>query len=290
MLWFKKRPDAPAATERDLIIPGQLPVAFDEDLFAQHLSRLQHGAERDGGLESYLDSLGVKHRLFVAALSPDRIDALGLDETEVLLDTVFTARRRLFPLLQAMGAAAVRQAVAELAYGDGTIAVRLQRFVAALPIPAGGDREGVKAAAKARRAGFDFGAELLHFFDPVRYPLMARWVWDQGTVSGALREFIRGNDQMAEIPLGASPEMFEGARQWLGQRIADQGVFRDLHFWIDLVLAQAYVTYFRSMAEGGLGGDFGRGARPEDQLKKLLGIDAGRKNGRTRVKKQMEPS
>lgn len=290
MLWFKKRPGAPAAIERDLIVPAELPILLDEDLFAHHLARLQQHAERDGGVEAYLDSLGTKQRLFAGALTRDRIGSLGLEEVEVLLDTVFTARRRIFPVLQAMGDEAVRRAVVDLLYAEGSIAARLEQFAAALPVPAGGDRESTKAAGKVRRAGFDFGAELVHFFDPVRYPLMARWVWDQGTVSGALREFIRGSDQMVEIPLGASPEMFEGVRQWLGQRIADQGVFRDLHFWIDLVLAQAYVTYFRSMAEGGLGGDFGRGARPEDQLKKLLGIDAGRKDGRTRVKKQMELS
>jgi hypothetical protein len=109
-------------------------------------------------------------------------------------------------------------------------------------------------------------------------------VWDAGTQSGALREFIRGGDQLREVPFDNSPELFEAARRWLAERIAEKGIYRDEPLWIDLVLAQAYTTYFRSMAEGGLGNDFGRGVTPQEQLKKLLGIDVA-PEGRSRVKK-----
>jgi len=39
-------------------------------------------------------------------------------------------------------------------------------------------------------AAWDFAAEVLHFHAPERYPLMTRWVWDETTQSGALRELV----------------------------------------------------------------------------------------------------
>lgn len=289
MLWFRKDAKQRADAGRDVILPAELPLALDEGLFEHHFGQLADNLERAGGAEAALASLGVKQRLFRAALERERLAALTLADAETLLETVFTARRRLFPALEAAGADGVRGALAELLHGDGPLTQRLAGFVQRLAPEAGESGAERKAAGKVRRAAHDFGAEALHYFDPVRYPLMARWVWDQGTVSGALREFIRGNDHLAEIPLGGAPEMFEGARRRLTALIGGKGIYRDVHFWIDLVQAQAYVTYFRSMAEGNLGGDFGRGSRPEDQLRKLLGIDV-REDGRSRVKKPVEAS
>jgi hypothetical protein len=110
-------------------------------------------------------------------------------------------------------------------------------------------------------------------------------VWDQSTQSGSLREFIRGNDAMREIPLTNAPEIFEGARIWFADQLRTEGIYRDLPLWIDLMLAQAYTHYLRSVAEGNLGADFGRGAKPQEQLAKLLGIDRARRSGLSRVKK-----
>jgi hypothetical protein len=287
MLWFRKGAKQRAEAERDLIVPAPLPTPLDPALFAQHFESLLASVERVGGVEIVLDSLEAKHRLFAGALRRERPSELSLADVETLLDTVFTARRRLFPALEEAGAGAVRSALTGLIYGDEGLSERLARFAERL-VPDGGEGAADrKAAAKVRRAAHDFGSEALHYRDPVRYPLMARWVWDQATVSGALREFIRGGDQLTDVPLGSSPETFEGARQWLAEMIAAQGIYQHVHFWIDLVQAQAYVTYFRSMAEGGLGGDFGRGSRPEEQLRKLLGIDV-REDGRSRVKKLLE--
>ena len=153
-----------------------------------------------------------------------------------------------------------------------------------MPGTEGMSRAEIKAAGKVRRAAWDFAAELLHFSDPVRYPLMARWVWDAGTQSGAMREFVRGGEAMREIPFDNSPGLFEAGRRWIAERISAEGIYRDEPLWIDLVLAQAYTTYFRSVAEGSLGADFGRGVSANEQLKKLLGIDNA-SPGRTRVKK-----
>jgi hypothetical protein len=284
MLWFRKRPEAALPAVTDQIAPAELPVALDRGLFKQHFAKLLENAAQDGGIEGYLAALGAKQHAY-AALIERSGGGLTLDDFESLLDLVFTARRRVFPALGALGAAQVTARVSELLWGNAPLAQRMQGFVDAMPGAAGMDRDSIRAAAKVRRAAWDFAAELVHFGDPEKYPLMSRWVWDQGTQSGALREFIRGSDGVMEIPVANSPESFEGARKWLAERIAEEGVYRDVHFWTDLVQAQAYTTYFRSVTEGGLGADFGRGTPAHEQVKKLLGIDAPRADGRRRVKK-----
>jgi hypothetical protein len=114
---------------------------------------------------------------------------------------------------------------------------------------------------------------------------MTRWVWDQGTQSGALRELMSGRDSVKEIPFANDPRLFEAGCSWLADCLRGEGVYRDIALWADLVLAQAYTTYLRAMTDGSLGADFGRGAPPYEQLRKLLGIDAAPANGRSRVRK-----
>jgi len=288
MLWFKKQPDSAVPVgEADTIVPAALSVALDPGQFQQHFAKLGSQAEESAGLEALLASLQMKSQLFSSLLNPQSLPSLSMEGIEALLETVFSARRRLFPALQALGVEAARGAIHELLYGDMALVERLQAFSGIVPIDESADKETRKQAAKNRRAAFDFGAEMLHFNNPVKYPLMTRWVWDQNTVSGALREFIRGNDSLPDVPLGNSPEMFEGARAWLAEQIAEQGLYKDVPFWIDLVEAQAYSEYFRSMAEGMLSADFGRGITPQEQLKKFLGIDAERKAGQSRVKRDV---
>lgn len=286
MLWFKKQPEAAALpATADQVRPAELPFALDRELFKLYFTRMLATVELDGGIEAYLASLGAKHHAYAALLERPRIERLTLDDLESLLNRVFTARRRVFPALESMGAAFAAALAGELLYGTAPLVQRIQGFVDAMPGAEGMGRDSINAAAKVRRAAWDFASEMVHFSDPVRYPLMSRWVWDQSTQSGALREFIRGADAMGEIPLSNTPELFEGGRKWLAEQIAEQGIYRDIPFWIDLVLAEAYTTYFRSVTEGSLGADFGRGGPAYEQLRKLLGIDVSRAEGRTRVKK-----
>jgi len=286
MLWFRKQAHAqtlPAAA--DVIVPRQLPIALDSQIFKHHFDQLAAHSGPDGGVAVLIERLRTKQSAISAAFEC-ALNATGLDEIELLLDHVFSARRRLYPALEATGVAKVRAALARLAHAGLPVAERLQTLVDAIPGATGMDRASIKAANKLRRAAWDFAAELLHFGDPDKFPLMTRWVWDESTQSGALREFIRGNDAMKDIPLTNAPEMFEGARIWLADQLRTEGIYRDLPLWIDLMLAQAYTNYLRAVAEGGLGGDLGRGTTPQEQLAKLLGIDRARRSGMSRVKKQ----
>lgn len=264
----------------------ELPLPLDANRFHGHFERLLESARREeGGIERWLAALAGKHHLYRTAFERAGRELLSLDEVETLLARAFTARRRLYPALAALGMERVSGLIAGLKDVRVPLVQRVRSFVDAMPGTDGPDRESLKAAARVRRAAWDFAAELLHFSQPERYPLMTRWVWDRTTQSGALRELLQGGDSVGEIPFDNSPELFEAARRWLAGEIAGEGIYRDVPLWIDLALAQAYVTYVRSMAEGGLGSDFGRGVQAHEQLKKLLGIDIQGDRARARVRK-----
>lgn len=286
MLWSRKRAVPETVPQAvDELIPVQLPVALDANAFQRHFDALLEAAAKDGGIDTYIAALAAKAAVFSELRERVRLAPQGLDALEPALGLVFTARRKLYPALDALDEAQLAALVHGLWFGDPRPSVRMQRFVDAMPGAPATDRASVKAAAKLRRAAWDFAAELLHFGDVVRFPLMTRWVWDQGTQSGALREFIRGGDAMREVPFSNDPGVFEGARHWIAGQLAGQGIYRDEPLWIDLVQAQAYLVYFRSMTEGSLGADFGRGVPPREQLKRLLGIDAEPGTRPDRIKK-----
>ena len=287
MGWFRRPPEKYAGIARptDAIVPAALELPFDEALFGQAFGSLKRHMEIDAGVEAYMQALNAKHELFAHLLGASTFPGLAAAELESLLAHVFTARRRVFPALEAMGLQPVNRAIDRLLHGEQDLATRLADFAGSIPIAAGADREARKQGQKLRRAMHDFGAELLHFSRPEVYPLIARWVWDQTTLSGALREFIRGHEQMDTIPLAAVPEMFEGVRSWLANLLKAQGLYRDIEWWVDLVEAEAYGAYFRAMAQGMLSADFGRSGGPEEHLKKFLGIDPVKPGGRSRVKK-----
>ena len=285
MAWFRKTAKAAPPVAVDGIAPAPLPLPLDEAAFRRHFDALLAGATEDGGIEAYIAALSAKTSLFAALRERVRALPPALNELEDVLALVFTARRHLHPALEAMGTEA-GLLVRDLWFGAMPPERRLQQFVDAMPGAGSTDRAGIKAAAKLRRAAWDFAAELLHYGDPLRYPLMTRWVWDQATQSGALRELVRGSDSIRELPFGNEPGLFEGARCWLAEQLAAQGIYRDEELWVDLVQAQAYLGYFRSMTEGSLGADFGRGVPPQEQLKRLLGIDAAPGDRKDRVKKR----
>ena len=261
MLWAKKRqPDPPPAPRAG--VPAAPAVEFDARAFERHFKALLAAAEDREGVEAWLDALAEKQRRFTVALAHDDFAAA--------IDLVFGARRKLGPLA---GDAALGSAIRGLADEAVPFETRIAAMLAATPADAGTDREARRAGAKLRRAAHDLATEILHFRDPLRVPLMARWVWDRATMSGALRELVAGGEAMRELPLENAPGTYEAARAWVQARVAEQGIFRDVHFWADLVLASAYGHYFRAMTGGTLGADFERGTHPSEQITVLLGID-----------------
>lgn len=270
MLWFAKQAKSKSAGDGQTIEPATLEVRFDVDIAKSKLDTLLGDCEERGGVQSVADALRLKHELFAAALpaeGPAELDREGLD---TLISCVFPARRKLPGILGAMDTALLSEAVNGLVYGTQTIEQRMAAFCELIP----------KEQKKPRRAMWDLACELLHFRDPERIPLMARWVWDTQTGTGALREFIRANDGMETVPLDTRPESFEGARAWFSEVLAESGFYRDIPFLIDLLQAQAYSEYVKAMSSriGMIDAEFGTRHDPLELPLKILGIDARAKD------------
>jgi len=261
MLWTRKRvTDVPA--QRAGLVPAALAVALDDRLFERHFKALLAAAEDREGIEAWLDALGEKQRRLAVAMSEGNLPRL--------IDLAFGARRKLGHLA---GDPALAAAVATLRDDSAPLEARIGATVAAMPTSAGANRDERRADGRLRRAAHDLAAEILHFLDPVAVPLMTRWVWDRATMSGSLRELVAGGETMRDLPLENSPGTYEAARLWVQEQVAAQGIYRDVHFWADLVLASAYGHYFRAMTGGTLGADFQRAMHPSEQITGLLGID-----------------
>jgi hypothetical protein len=265
MRWFGKPAEAGPASGTGLV-PEPLQVTFNREILGMKLSGLRAAVSEAAGvdgLEALVEALRSKHEVF-AGIVAKGADMDGADLC-TLGGLVFTARRKLGPLL-ARREAELLQGVRELAAVPGpAIEGRLHAFGTL----AGEDR-------KLQRALWDFGAEIQHFRDPEGVPLASRWVWDAATATGALREFIRGNDTLRSIPIGDTVAAIEGARRWFHDVLADEGFYRDLPFITDLIWAQAYSDYARalSMNMGLIDAQFGAKQDPLELVVKMLGIDA----------------
>ena len=120
----------------------------------------------------------------------------------------------------------------------------------------------------------DLAAELLHYADPERYPLMTRWVWDARSNTGVLREIWHDDDVDSiriDVPDGYAT--FLMLREELAQYLTANGVFRDVLFYVDVLMAQVYAGYIGERGGTYLRTDF---ATPEDPMlhtRRILGLD-----------------
>lgn len=275
MLWNIRRPKPAVSDARPA---PALPL--DEALFQARWTACLRDCGELPGIAALVQALAAKVALFQQALAPEALSRLDLDGLEVLLDRVFTARRRIFPALARQGADRIQVALRDLLYGRSALRARLDAFAAG--VGCGG--ADARQAQKLRRAARDFAAECLHFSDPLTHPLMTCWVWDPSTASGALREFVGGAEAGADMPPGMATEVFEEARSWLATQVAARGLYRDLPLVVDVALASAYAAYFHAMARGMVSMEFGRGGEPIDEITRFLGIDEAR-GRRSRVRK-----
>jgi hypothetical protein len=265
MRWFRKPAEAEAAASGSGLVPEPLQVTFNKELLGMKLAGLRAAISEAGGvdgLETFIEALRSKHEVF-AGITAKGVDIDGTD-LRTLGGLVFSVRRKLGPLL-AEREGVMLEGVRELVLSELSMDDRLHAFAEL----AGEDR-------KLRRGLWDFAAEILHFRDPGAVPLASRWVWDTSTTTGALREFIRGNDTLRQIPIGDTVAAIEGARLWFYDALAEEGFYRDLPFVTDLIWSQAYSDYARSlsMSMGLIDAQFGARQDPLELMVKMLGIDA----------------
>lgn len=245
-------------------------------VLSEALEAMVTGAEQHGGIESYVAALKLKIELFKEVLAGG---AEGLEPERFLELCAFmpTVRRRLAPYLDEKGFARLRTALGQLLSGMANVSTadaRIAAFCAHFP------------QDKEHRFIRDLAAEVLHHLDPERYPLMTRWVWDARANTGVLREawFAEDVDHLT-IRVADDYATFAMLREELAQFLTENGIFRDVPSYIDILCAQVYAHYI--CAQGGtyLRTDFAAPEDPMQHTRRMLGLDGVRPgSNRTRLK------
>lgn len=273
------RPDMASRTKPgDSSAADPRPVLhLDGPTLASNLEVLVRNAERDGGIERYVDGLKFKAALFQEALGDGRVHHLNEANFKGLVAFMPSVRRRIGSRLAELGFAHFRDTLAALLDGapdTGAADTQMTEFLGRFP----DDRK--------HRWVRDLAAEVLHFTLPELYPLMCRWVWDVNTNSGVLREIWHAEDVdrlVIDVPdrYGA----FLMLREELSQFLSDNGVYRDVLYFVDLLQAQIYGHYISSQGSTYLRTDFTHDEDPMQYVRRLLGLDGiDAKTGRTRFK------
>lgn len=265
-----------AANRRELERPR---LELSGPRLAMTFERLANGAEACGGIEQHVVALRAKSALFCRVLADSNAKGPDLQSFKSLCALVTTVRRRVNPYFEPRAYGAMRAAVAALIAGRDDTAdtdSRMAAFRAAFP----DDRE--------HRWVHDLGAEILHNLDPERYPLMQRWVWDARANTGVIREIWHAGDgvdiDQVQITVPSSYATFLMLREELSQFLAENGVFRDVLWYVDLLTAQVYADYVSEQGGVYLRADFSQPTDPLLHLRRMLGLDGISENGRTRLK------
>ena len=235
---------------------------------------LVKAAEKQGGIESWIDALKLKSRMFQQAFESGRPD---LETFKNMCAFMSSVRRRVGPWLEQPGFDEITSALEDLVADQQDTATtdeRIERFCDRFPR----DRK--------HRWVRDLAAEVLHQLDPERYPLMNRWVWDSKANTGVIREIWYG-DHVDNITLQVPDGYltFVVLREELSQFLTDNGVFRDVIWYVDMLCAQVYAGYISSQGGAYLRADFSAPHDPLEHTRRMLGLDGVRADsGRTKLK------
>lgn len=270
----RQRPGEPERPRLDLSGP----------ILGRSLESLVQGTEAQGGVEHWTDALQLKSRMFQQALQPilesGNAADLPLDSFKSLCAFMASVRRRVGPYLEQPAYGEMAAAIAVLLDGmkdTTTTDERMAVFCGRFPQ----DRK--------HRWVRDLAAEILHNLDPERFPLMCRWVWDRRANTGVIREiWFDDNVDNMTIDLADGYGTFLMLREELSQYLSDNGVFRDVMWYVDLLCAKIYADYIAAQGGVYLRADFSAPGDPMEHVRRLLGLDGVRAGpggkSRTRLK------
>jgi hypothetical protein len=261
-------PQAPEIARPHLDLSGEV--------LAESFRAMVTGAEEHGGIERYIEAVKLKSALFREVFAAGA-EALAPERFLELCAFMPTVRRRIAPYLDEKGFARIRDGLAALLEGRHDVTgsdARLAQFCARFP------------ENREHRFVRDLAAEVLHNLDSERYPLMTRWVWDAKANTGVLREIWFADDvDHVTIAVDDGYATFLMLREELAQFLTNNGVFRDVPEYIDILCAQIYAQYI--CAQGGtyLRTDFSAPEDPMQHSRRMLGLDGVRPgSNRTRLK------
>ncbi len=238
------------------------------------LNAMIAGSEAHGGIERYVDAVRLKSAMFRQALVDNDAAGLDLETFKGLCTFMATVRRRISDWLNEDAFVEIRSGIVELFDDAEPVDNRVGRFCDRFP----NDRK--------HRWVRDLAAELLHNADPERVPLMNRWVWDAKANTGVIREIWHAEDvDHLTIRVADNYGTYLMLREELSQFLSDNGFFRDVLFYVDVLCAQVYAHYICEQGGSYLRVDFSAPEDPMRHTRRLLGLDGVQPgNGRTRLK------
>ena len=244
------------------------------DMLRAALQVMVAGSEDQGGIERYIDAVKLKSAMFRQALVENDVAELDLETFKGLCTFMATVRRRISEWLNEDAFDVMRPRIVELFDDDEHIENRMGRFCDYFPDD------------KKHRWVKDLAVELLHNADPERVPLMNRWVWDAKSNTGVIREIWHAdNVDHIKIPVGDGYGTYITLREELSQFLSDNGFFRDVLFYVDVLCAQIYAQYICEQGGSYLRADFTAPEDPMQHTRRLLGLDGVQPgDGRTRLK------
>ena len=244
------------------------------DMLRAAMQIMVAGSEDQGGIERYIDAVKLKSTMFRQALVENDVAGLDLETFKGLCTFMATVRRRIGEWLNEDSFTVMRERIVELFDDDEHIENRIGRFCDYFPND------------KKHRWVKDLAVELLHNADPERVPLMNRWIWDRKSNTGVIREIWHGDDvDHITIPVPDGYGTFIVLREELSQFLSDNGIFRDVLHYVDVLCAQIYAQYICEQGGSYLRADFQAPEDPMQHTRRLLGLDGVQPgNGRTRLK------
>lgn len=237
------------------------------------LKAMVTGAEALGGIERYVEAVKLKSTVFQKAFEGGA-DRLDVESFKGLCTFMATVRRRVGPWLVEGRFESVAEAIPALFDSAEPVDARLEAFVGRFP------------EDKSHRWVRDLATELMHNVEPERYPLMNRWVWDEKANTGVLREIWHGEDlDHRTLPVPDGYGTFVMLREELSQFLSENGFFRDILQYVDILCAQVYAQYICEQGGSYLRTDFSAPEDPMQHTRRLLGLDGVKAgSGRTRLK------
>ena len=244
--------------------PGEDELGIRLDLSGEALKAalagLLAGGERHGGIEQVVEAMKMKASLFADAFADQGRD-LTPEQFLKLCMFMPTVRRRVTEYTEGEQFVTLRDALVEL-QEKTAVDFKVDRFQQHFP------------KGRKHRWVRDLAAEVLHNSNMELYPLMTRWVWDRKANSGVLREIWFGPDvDNTIIDAPDSYGMYLKLREELSGYLTDNGIFRDVPFYVDLLCAQVYAGYISSQGGAFLKADF---ASEQDSflfVLRLVGLD-----------------
>ena len=239
--------------------------------------KLLNASDTQGGVEAFVTAIKFKKSVFEEALNASNLPNLNEETFLGFCAFIAPVRRRIGSWIESKDFSMLHTCLTDLLTGvrDGSdVDSRIKTFCSQFP------------EDRSHRWVRDLAAELLHFSDMEQYPLMTRWVWDQSANTGVIREIWYADD-IDHINLDI-PDKYEThlvLREELSQFLASNGVFRDVLYYLDLLLAQIYADYISEQGGTFLRTDFSSELDPLEFTRRMLGLDGiDPDTGRTRVK------